>query len=114
MLTIRLQRVGKPKQASYRFVVSERARDPQGKSLELLGQYQPLVNPAVVQLKTDRIKYWLAHGAQTSATVHNLLVVQGIISGKKRKAVRISKTRQEKLTAKKNAAVPAPATAATT
>ena len=112
MLTIRLQRVGKPKQASYRVIVSERARDPQGKSLELLGQYQPLAKPVGVQLKTDRIQYWLAHGAQTSATVHNLLLTQGIISGKKKKAVRISKTRQEKLTAKKSAAAPAPAATA--
>lgn len=100
MLTIRLQRIGKPKQPSYRFVISEKARDTQGKSLEILGQYQPLANPALVQIKTERIQYWLAHGAQTSNTVHNLLVAQGLVSGKKRKAVRISKARQEKLTAK--------------
>ena len=103
MLTIRLQRVGKPKQPSYRFVISERARDTQGKSLEILGQYQPLARPAFVQMKTERIQYWLAHGAQTSATVHNILVAQGMISSKKRKSVRISKRRQEKL-AKKGAA----------
>lgn len=100
MLTIRLQRLGKPKQPSYRFVIAEKARDTQGKSLEILGQYQPLARPVLVQLKTERIQYWLSKGAQTSNTVHNLLLAQGIVSGKKRKSIRISKRRREKLAAK--------------
>jgi small subunit ribosomal protein S16 len=73
MLTIRLSRVGKKKQPSYRLIVSEKSKDPWGKYLENLGNYNPLTNPATVTFKTDRIKHWLAQGAQASDTVWNLL-----------------------------------------
>ncbi|MFH1233794.1 MAG: 30S ribosomal protein S16 [Patescibacteria group bacterium] len=95
MLTIRLSRVGKKKQPSYRIIVSENARDPWGKSLEFLGNYNPRTNPATINLEVERINYWISQGAQTSATVHNLLVSQKIIKGPKVKASSTKKKKEE-------------------
>ncbi len=100
MLTIRLSRVGKIKQPSYRLVVSEKSKDPWGDVLEILGTYNPRREPADVQFKTDRIAYWLGKGAQTSDTVWNLLVDCKLVTGEKRKKVRLSKRRKEKLAKK--------------
>ncbi|PIQ80494.1 MAG: 30S ribosomal protein S16 [Parcubacteria group bacterium CG11_big_fil_rev_8_21_14_0_20_41_14] len=86
MLAIRLQRMGKKNRPSYRVVLSEKKRDLYGNHNEILGNYDPVANPKTVNLKADRIKYWMGQGAQPSATVHNLLVSQGIIEGKKVKA----------------------------
>lgn len=97
MLVIRLQRVGKTKRPSYRLVISEKARDPQARSKEILGFYNPLQTPKLFEVKKDRIEYWLGVGAQLSNTVHNLLVREGIITGDKKKSVRISKKRSAKL-----------------
>ena len=91
MLIIRLSRTGKTKQASYRFVISEKTKDPWGDSLEILGNYNPRTNPATVNLKKERIAYWLGKGAQTSDTVHNILVDHGVIKGEKVKTVRRKK-----------------------
>ena len=103
MLTIRLSRVGKTKQPSYRLIVSEKSKDPWGDSLEILGTYNPLMEPPVVNFKTDRIKFWLSKGAQTSETVHNLLVDQKVLEGEKLKKVKITQRRKEKLAKKKAA-----------
>ena len=107
MLILRLQRLGKSKHQSYRLIVSEKRKDPQAGHVEILGTYNPSLVPKVVNLKSDRIKYWLSVGAQASATVNNLLIGQGIMTGKKQKSVAISHKRQEKLAKKK--AAPAPA-----
>ena len=96
MLMLRLQRVGKKKQPSYRLIVSEKAKDPQAGYTEALGNYNPLANPKVVAFKKERILYWMSKGAQPSPTVHNLLLKEGIITtGKKKKSVFISKRRKE-------------------
>lgn len=105
MLTIRLQRVGKKKIASYRLVISEKARDTQDVYLELLGTFDPHAKENQFKPVKERIEYWISKGAQTSPTVHNLLVSAGIIKGKKEKAVFLSKKRQAKIAAKN----PAPA-----
>lgn len=115
MLHIRLTRVGKKKQPTYRLIVTEKGRDPWGKALEILGHYNPRTKEKAAVLKTDRIKYWLEKGAQTSNTVHNLLLREGILSGKKKKSVKLSKKRSAKIEEKKKAAEapaePAPAAA---
>ena len=97
MLMIRLQRMGKKKKPTYRFVINEKARDTQAKRLEILGHYSPTENPKVLELKVDRIKHWLSVGAQASETVHNILVREGIVEGKKRKSVTITNKRKAKL-----------------
>lgn len=81
MLKIRLQRVGRKNDPSFRLVVTEHTNKPQtGNVLEVLGSYDARKGDPV--LKTDRITHWLEKGAQTSDTVHNLLVRGGVIEGK--------------------------------
>lgn len=94
---IRLQRLGRKKQPSYRFVLNEKSRDTQAPSTEILGYFNPVQNPKLLELKTDRIKHWLSVGAQCSNTVHNLLVKEGVIEGVKRRSVVLTKKRREKL-----------------
>ena len=115
MLTIRLSRVGKPKQPVYRLIISEKGRDTWGRALEFLGQYNPRANPKYINFNAERVKYWLSKGAQTSDTVRNLLIDQKIIEGKKTSPVAISKKRRTKLAEKaKAAASAAPSSVAAT
>lgn len=86
MLSIRLSRVGKKKQPIYRLIVLDNRKDPWGDFIENLGTYDPRKTPSEIKLRADRIKYWVSVGAQPSATVHNLLIDEKIIEGKKVKA----------------------------
>ncbi|MBI5022613.1 MAG: 30S ribosomal protein S16 [Candidatus Magasanikbacteria bacterium] len=104
MLTIRLSRFGATKRPTYRLIISEKARDPWGKYLEELGFYNPKANPPIIQLKAERIKYWISKGAQTSSTINNLLIDQKIIDGQKCRQANISKKRAVKLAEKKKTA----------
>jgi small subunit ribosomal protein S16 len=70
---IRLSRRGARKQPHYRIVVIEKDRARDGRSLEVVGTYNPRTNPATVELKRDRIEYWKSKGAQLSETVGRLL-----------------------------------------
>jgi small subunit ribosomal protein S16 len=82
MLKIRLQRVGRKNDPSFRVVVVDSKRGPKsGDNIELLGSYNPHINN--VQVDGDRVKHWMSVGAQVSDTVHNLLVSEKIIEGKK-------------------------------
>jgi small subunit ribosomal protein S16 len=76
-------------------IISEKSKDPYGHYLELLGNYNPRTK--ALNVKADRIKYWISKGAQTSASVNNLLINAKIIEGKKMKVVKISDTRKEKI-----------------
>ena len=69
---IRLMRVGKKKQPSYRVVVSD-ARSPRdGRFIEVLGQYAPRAEPSVVTIDSDRAVHWLSVGAYCPSTSMNL------------------------------------------
>ena len=70
---IRLARVGARKQPHYRVVVIEKDRARNGRSVEVVGIYNPRTSPATVDLKRDRIDYWTRHGAQMSERVGKLL-----------------------------------------
>lgn len=83
MLVIRLNRVGKKHQPSYRLVVAERRSKLGGPPAEDLGYYNPFTKKA--GFAQERIRYWLGVGAQPTVTVHNLLVKQGVLSGPKLK-----------------------------
>ncbi|MFA5127103.1 MAG: 30S ribosomal protein S16 [Patescibacteria group bacterium] len=102
MLAIRLKRIGRKRQPLYRLVVSDKTRDMYGDHLETLGNYNPATKVATLQV--ERVKYWLDKGAQASATVHNLLVKEGVITAAKVRAIKITKNRQEKLAAAKKSA----------
>ena len=91
MLVIRLSRTGKSAQPSYRLIVSEKSKDPWGKHLEILGIYNPKIEAKIINLKEDRVKYWLGKGAKLSATVNNLLVNQGVINTPKVRVVKAKK-----------------------
>jgi small subunit ribosomal protein S16 len=95
MLRIKLSRVGKRKQPSYRILVTERQRDPWGKFIENVGTYNPLTNPATIKLNEERIKHWLSVGAQPTDTVHNMLVSAGIVNDKKRNVSALGKEARE-------------------
>ena len=82
MLKIRLQRIGRKNDPSFRVVVVDSHQGPKsGKYVELLGSYNPKLN--TVSIDDERAKYWIGHGAQVSDTVHNILVKEGAISGEK-------------------------------
>lgn len=70
---IRLARVGARKQPYYRVVVIEKDRARNGRSVEVVGTYNPRTNPASIDLKMERIEYWKSKGAQPSDRVAKLL-----------------------------------------
>lgn len=81
---IRLRPKGKKGQRSFAIIVNEKAQDVYGKYLEQVGVYDPSTKPPRVELKVERVKHWLDRGAQPSATVHNILVDQKILTSEKR------------------------------
>jgi len=82
MLVIRLFRVGKKNQPSFKIVVTDKRKPPRaGRYIEEVGFWNPQSKEKV--LKKDRILYWLSVGAKPSPTVFNLLVSEKIIEGKK-------------------------------
>ncbi len=70
---IRLSRVGARKKPYYRIVVIEKDRARDGRSLEVVGTYNPRTSPATVDLKKDRVDYWTSKGAQLSDRVGKLV-----------------------------------------
>lgn len=105
MLIIRLARKGKKKNPIYRIIISEKTKDTQGDYLEALGHYNPATKET--KLTEERIKYWLAKGAQLSATVNNLLIQNGLLAGKKIKKGRRLKKKDGKEDPEKKAEEPA-------
>ncbi len=83
MLKIRLQRIGGKNDPAFRLVLTDSKNSTKsGKFKEILGSYGIKID--AVAFKADRIKYWMANGAQVTDTVHNMLVKQGIIEAKKK------------------------------
>jgi small subunit ribosomal protein S16 len=75
---LRLRRMGKKKQPIYKMVAADSRSPRDGKFLEAVGFYNPLTNPHTLDLKEDRIMYWLNVGAQPTNTVKSLLRQKGI------------------------------------
>lgn len=83
MLKIRLQRIGRKNDPSFRVVLTDSKNSTKsGKFLEILGSYNPKLG--VKSLKGERITYWMGKGAQCSDTIHNFLVHDKVTEGKKR------------------------------
>src|SRR5437899_12178732 len=72
VLTIRLSRRGARKQPHYRIVVIEKARARKGRPVEVVGTYNPRTNPASIEMKRERVDYWVSKGAQMSERVNKL------------------------------------------
>ena len=79
MLRIRLSRVGKRKQPSYRIVVTDQRNARDSEHLEILGHYNPLTNPATLVMNEDRAVHWLQVGAKPSGTAAKILTKQGVM-----------------------------------
>ena len=124
MLTIRLTRKGKKNQPFFRVVIiDKRSSTKGGRAVEDLGYVDPLKKRK--SFNKERIQYWISKGAQTSATIHNMLVTEKIIDEKKIHVSKLSKKAKEKIAkatetaaaekaaevaaAEKAAATPAPA-----
>ena len=80
-LRIRLKRLGRHKRPFYRIVASQRTKRQEGREVEVLGTYDPLLKDEEksVVLKRDRVKYWLGVGAEPSETVASLLRKRGLL-----------------------------------
>ncbi len=96
MLALKLSRVGKKKQPSYRIIVVEKTKDPWGTTRDIVGFYNPRTEPKTVKINEERVKYWLTHGAQPTNTVWNILVDTGMVKGKKKKSHVSGKPTEEK------------------
>lgn len=84
MLIIRLQRVGRVHEPTFRVVLTDSKFGPKsGKATEVLGSYDAREGKGKTQLDGEKIKYWISKGAKLSDTMHNLLVSQKVITGKK-------------------------------
>jgi small subunit ribosomal protein S16 len=78
VLKIRLSRVGKKKQPSYRVVIADARAPRDGAVVEVIGHYNPLTEPATVVIDGDKAREWLMKGAQPTERVARLLAAQGI------------------------------------
>lgn len=95
MLVIRLTRKGKKNQPFFRVIVIDKRRSAKGgRAVEILGYVNPLTKKR--SLEKERIKYWLSKGAKASATVHNLLLQEKVIEGKKIHVSRVKKSAEPK------------------
>lgn len=76
---IRLKRMGKKKQPTYRVVVADVRAPRDGRIIEAIGRYDPRQAPSIVEIDNDRAQYWLGNGAQPSERVQKLLEISGAV-----------------------------------
>lgn len=101
VLKIRLQRKGRKKRPFYRVVVAEHSSPVQGRFIEVVGHYNPLVTPKEVVFNAERIAYFLKNGAQPSETVARLGAKNGIAGFSEYVPARVMKPSNAEIEAKK-------------
>ncbi|TSC63065.1 MAG: small subunit ribosomal protein S16 [Parcubacteria group bacterium Greene0416_14] len=112
MLKVRLKRVGRKNDPSFRLILTESTSGPKsGRVIETFGSYNPHEGQEKASINGERILYWVSKGAQVSPTVHNMLLNHKIITGKKvnvlpKKRPILKEVKQEEKIA---ASAPAPA-----
>ena len=74
---LRLMRMGKKKQPTYRIVAADSRSPRDGRFIEVVGTYQPRLNPSIVQIDNAKAVRWLSDGAQPTETVQKLLQISG-------------------------------------
>ena len=74
---IRLLRMGKIRNPQYRIVIADSRTKRDGRAIEFVGVYQPKEDPSVIEVKSERVQYWLSVGAQPSEAVQRLLELTG-------------------------------------
>ena len=77
MVKIRLKRMGKKKQPSYRIVIADDRSPRDGRFIENIGTYNPRTEPAAVVIREDRLAEWLSKGAQPTDSIRRVLVASG-------------------------------------
>lgn len=82
MVKIRLKRMGTTKRPVYRLVVADSRSPRDGRFIEAIGFYDPLPNPAVVRIDTERVQLWLKRGARPSDSARQLLVKEGVLAAR--------------------------------
>ncbi len=82
MLAIKLKRIGKKHQASFRIIVAERRSKLNGRNIDDLGWINP--ESKKMNVNKERVAYWIKNGAQPTNTVYNLLVKLGVMKGRKK------------------------------
>jgi small subunit ribosomal protein S16 len=82
LVKIRLKRMGTTKRPVYRLVVADSRSPRDGRFIESIGFYDPLPNPAVVTIDTERVQLWLRRGARPSDSARQLLVKEGILAAR--------------------------------
>ena len=92
---IRLTRMGDKKSPFYRIVVADSRKARDGAYIEKLGTYNPLTNPAEINLDVENTKKWLSNGAQPTETARNILVKEGILQAKEKNAPKTDKKKKE-------------------
>jgi small subunit ribosomal protein S16 len=108
MLMIRLQRTGRVHEPTFRVVLTDSKNGPKsGKYLKNLGWYDTRIKNKVDQMDTAAIKEWMTKGVQLSTTLHNFLVSNKVIVGKKKNAL------PKRTATKKEVVAAAPAATAT-
>jgi|SRR5262245_57787502 small subunit ribosomal protein S16 len=82
MVKLRLRRTGRKKQPTFRIVVADSQSPRDGKFIEVVGQYMPRQGEQALNLKADRVNYWLDSGAQPTDTVRSLLRRAGLLKAR--------------------------------
>lgn len=77
-MKLRLTRLGSKKRPFYRIVAMDSANRRDGRALEYLGYYNPMVDPAEIKVDSEKVRSWLARGAKPSDTVRALLQKAGV------------------------------------
>ena len=109
MLIIRLQRVGRKHEPTFRVVLVDSKRSAKsGQALEILGNHDTRKAKNNSNVDADRVKYWISKGAQLSDTMRNLLITKKIITGKKVNALPKKRPVKKELTPEEKKAAEAP------
>ncbi len=79
MVKIRLRRMGAKKQPTYRFVITDARAPRDGRFIEIVGHYNPRSEPKTIVVDEEKVRAWLAKGAQPSDPVRRLLAAKGLV-----------------------------------
>jgi len=104
---IRLMRVGKKKQPSYRVVVADERSPRDGRFIEILGQYAPRQEPSLINLDNERALHWLNNGAQPTESAAKILEIAGVFDAYKESAGKVAAAKPKAKTPKAKTPEPA-------
>lgn len=99
MLRIRLSRAGKKKRPAYRIVVADSRAPRDGATVDIIGHYDPLTDPATIVINEEKAQHWLERGAQPSEAAAKLLAKKGVIGEIERKFTPVRAEAQVEATA---------------